>query len=70
MTRTCSNYVTPYTRVFLTALHDAESVRTVFIVTDDDRVFQMVCADLPTGIETVRLYSSYRTNFTINTGRD
>ncbi len=55
---------------FLAALHDAQGVVTVFIVTDDDRAFQMVCAELPAGVEAVRLYSSYLTNFTINTGRE
>jgi adenine-specific DNA-methyltransferase len=39
-------------------------------VTDDDRAFQMVCAELPAGVEAVRLYSSYLTNFAINTGRE
>jgi len=57
-------------RDFLTALHDAGAVRMVFVVTDDDRAFQMVCAELPAGVEAVRLYSSYLTNFTINTGRE
>jgi adenine-specific DNA-methyltransferase len=61
---------TDSSREFLAALHHADGVRTVFIVTDDDRGFQMVCAELPGGVETVRLYSSYLTNFTINTGRD
>jgi adenine-specific DNA-methyltransferase len=61
---------TDFSREFLAALHEAESVRMVFVVTDDDRAFQMVCAELPAGIETVRLYSSYLTNFTINTGRE
>lgn len=55
---------------FLTALHGAEGVGTVFIITDDDRAFQMVCVELPAGVESVRLYSSYLTNFAINTGRD
>lgn len=59
-----------YSREFLAALYDGDGVRTVFIVTDDDRAFQMVCAELPAGVETVRLYSSYLTNFTINTGRE
>lgn len=57
-------------REFLAALHDADVVRMVFVVTDDDRAFQMVCAELPAGVEAVRLYSSYLTNFTINTGRE
>ena len=41
-----------------------------FIVTDDDRGFQMVCGELPARVEAVRLYESYLTNFTINTGRE
>ncbi len=59
-----------YSGAFLAALPDASGVRMAFVVTDDDRAFQMVCAELPAGIETVRLYSSYLTNFTINTGRE
>lgn len=55
---------------FLEALSDAESVRIAYIVTDDDRSFQAICGDLPAHIEGVRLYESYLTNFTINTGRD
>ncbi|WP_067949619.1 DNA methyltransferase [Agromyces sp. NDB4Y10] len=55
---------------FLRALADAESVRAAFIVTDDDRPFQMVCSELPPHVEPVRLYESYLTNFTINTGRE
>lgn len=54
---------------FLAAIADSENVGMVFIVTDDDRGFQMVCRDLPDEVETVRLYSSYLTNFTINMGR-
>ena len=49
---------------------EAESVRIAFIITDDDRGFQMVCGELPTRVEAVRLYESYLTNFTINTGRE
>jgi len=55
---------------FLSALQAAPSVRTAFIVTDDDRGFAAVCRDLPAEVEAVRLYASYLTNFTINTGRD
>ena len=58
-----------HSRRFLTELSVAESVCTAFIVTDDDRSFQMVCSELPRHIEPVRLYESYLTNFTINTGR-
>ena len=55
---------------FLTAIAQAESVSMAFIVTDDDRGFQMVCGELPARVETVRLYESYLANFTINTGRE
>ena len=55
---------------FLVAVAKAETVRCVFIVTDDDRGFQMVCGELPPRVEAVRLYESYLTNFTINTGRE
>ena len=57
-------------REFLAAISEAKSVRMVFIVTDDDRGFQMVCGELPAQVEAVRLYESYLTNFIINTGRE
>ena len=55
---------------FLAAVAESESVRMAFIVTDDDRGFQTVCGELPARVEAVRLYESYLTNFTINTGRE
>ena len=55
---------------FLAAVADSEAVRTAFIVTDDDRGFQMVCRELPACVDAVRLYESYLTNFMINTERD
>ena len=55
---------------FLAAVAKTESVRMAFVVTDDDRGFQMVCGELPARVEAVRLYESYLTNFTINTGRE
>ena len=55
---------------FLAAVAKAESVHIAFIVTDDDEAFQMVCEELPRRVESVRLYESYLTNFTINTGRE
>lgn len=57
-------------REFLAAVSEAKSVRMAFIVTDDDRGFQMVCGELPAHVEAVRLYESYLTNFIINTGRE
>ena len=53
---------------FLAAVSGATAVRLAFIVTDDDRAFQMVCEELPRQVESVRLYESYLTNFAINTG--
>jgi adenine-specific DNA-methyltransferase len=58
------------TRNFLDSVYRADSLRMAFIVTDDDRAYQMVCSELPPDIEPVRLYESYLTNFTINTGRE
>lgn len=55
---------------FLATLADSPSPSLAFIVTDDDQGFQMVCSELPAGVEAVRLYESYLSNFTINTGRD
>ena len=54
---------------FLSAVDEAPSVRLAFIVTDDDRGFQMVGSELPARVEAVRLYESYLSNFTINPGR-
>jgi len=55
-------------RAFMEQLAAAPAARVAYIVTDDDRSFQMVCAGLPEHIEPVRLYESYLTNFTINVG--
>lgn len=55
-------------RAFLEQLSAAPAARVAYVVTDDDRSFQMVCAGLPEHIEPVRLYESYLTNFTINVG--
>ena len=57
------------TAAFLKAVADSETVRVAFVVTDDDRRFQMVCDGLPDRVEPVRLYESYLRNFEI-VGRD
>ncbi|MDO4241012.1 MAG: DNA methyltransferase, partial [Microbacteriaceae bacterium] len=54
---------------FLDKIRAAETLRTVFLITDDDSAFQMVCRDLPEQVTPVRLYSSYLENFEINRGR-
>jgi adenine-specific DNA-methyltransferase len=45
------------------------TVRIAYIVTDDERRFQSVTRHLPDGIEPVRLYESYLTNFRFSMGR-
>ena len=52
------------------SLVDVGNQRVAFIVSDDERAFQAICRELPAGIETVRLYSSYLTNFEINARAD
>ena len=53
---------------FIKALNKAHDARVAFIVTDDDRRFQSVTKRLPKGIEPVRLYESYLTNFSFTSG--
>ena len=54
---------------FVARVAETESVKTAFIVTDDDSAFQMVCRDLPSAVLPVRLYESYLQNFTLRGGR-
>jgi adenine-specific DNA-methyltransferase len=54
---------------FLEAVRGAETVRTVFVVTDNDAAFQMVCRELPSELHVVQLYESYLQNFELNQGR-
>lgn len=55
---------------FQAAVAATDTVKVAYIVTDDDRRFQMVAGGLPERVEPVRLYESYLNNFEINTGRD
>jgi len=55
---------------FLAACAKTPGLRTAFIVTDDERQFQMVASALPRGVEPVRLYESYLRTFEINTGKE
>ncbi len=48
---------------FIKAVNKAKDLRVAFIVTDDDRRFQALARRLPDGVEPVRLYESYLTNF-------
>lgn len=45
------------------------SLTHVFVVTDSASDFANVAAELPDGVEVVRLYENYLSTFTINTGR-
>jgi adenine-specific DNA-methyltransferase len=53
---------------FCKAVHAAKGLRMAFIVTDDDRRFQAITRRLPGGVEPVRLYESYLTNFSFANG--
>jgi adenine-specific DNA-methyltransferase len=53
---------------FINAVKKASNPRLVYIVTDDDRRFQAVSKRLPDGVEPVRLYESYLTNFSFASG--
>ena len=53
---------------FIGAICHSSDVRMAFIVTDDDRHFQSVTKRLPKGVEPVRLYESYLTNFSFTNG--
>lgn len=53
---------------FIEAMTRAKDIRMAFIVTDDDRRFQSVAKRLPKGVEPVRLYESYLTNFSFTNG--
>jgi adenine-specific DNA-methyltransferase len=53
---------------FIKALKKTKDLRITFIVTDDDRRFQAIAKRLPDGVEPVRLYESYLTNFSFANG--
>lgn len=54
---------------FIKAVEAQEGLTHVFIVTDEDRLFEVMVRKLPDHIEPVRLYSSYLRNFEIEAGR-
>jgi adenine-specific DNA-methyltransferase len=53
---------------FIKAVNKAKDLRVTYIVTDDDRRFQAIARRLPEGVEPVRLYESYLTNFSFANG--
>lgn len=54
---------------FVDAVEAKGGIRIAYIVTDDDRRFQSVAQRTPKGVEAVRLYESYLTNFRFSMGR-
>jgi adenine-specific DNA-methyltransferase len=55
-------------RPFIRAVSKAKDLRVAYIVTDDDRRFQAIARRLSEGVEPVRLYESYLTNFSFANG--
>lgn len=53
---------------FLKAAGKAKGLRVAYIVTDDERRFQALARRLPKGVEAIRLYESYLTNFSFSNG--
>lgn len=53
---------------FIDAVHQAKGLGMAYIVTDDDRRFQAIAKRLPKGVEPVRLYESYLSNFSFANG--
>lgn len=54
---------------YCAAIAAKKVIRIAYIVTDDERRFQSVARQLPDGVEPVRLYESYLTNFRFSMGR-
>lgn len=53
---------------FIMAVKAVSDIHLAYIVTDDDRRYQAVARRLPDGVEPVRLYESYLTNFSFAHG--
>jgi adenine-specific DNA-methyltransferase len=53
---------------FLKAMGKAKGLLIAYIVTDDERRFQALARRLPDGVEAIRLYESYLTNFAFANG--
>ncbi len=53
---------------FMKAVRKAATLRIAYIVTDDERRFQALTRHLPEGVEPIRLYESYLTNFAFTNG--
>jgi adenine-specific DNA-methyltransferase len=58
-----------HTSDFVKAVAANEKVAVVYVVTDEDRLFESVVQELPDRVEPVRLYEAYLRNFEIESGR-
>jgi adenine-specific DNA-methyltransferase len=54
--------------VFCDAVAANPAIRITYVATDDERRFQAVAASLPPGVEPVRLFESYLSNFRFSAG--
>jgi adenine-specific DNA-methyltransferase len=55
---------------FLKAARRTKALQIAYIVTDDERRFQALARRLPEGVEAIRLYESYLTNFAFENGEN
>ena len=55
---------------FLKSVRKTKALCIAYIVTDDERRFQALARRLPEGVEAIRLYESYLTNFAFANGDD
>lgn len=53
---------------FVAAVREAQSLRIVYIVSDDEAQFQIIAAQLPSRFEAVRLYAAYLEGFKVQAG--
>jgi adenine-specific DNA-methyltransferase len=59
-----------HTADFVKAVAAHGDLATAFVLTDDERGYQSVCAELPPGVEPVRLYASYLASAETGSGDD
>jgi adenine-specific DNA-methyltransferase len=55
---------------FVEAVTNSDGLRVAYIVTDDESQYQMIAAELPGKVQTVRLYESYLRAFHVSSGED
>lgn len=58
--------LTPFAAAVSKAAAEGQPPRVLFIITDSPTEYQQAVERLPVGIETVRLYEDYLSNYTIN----